>query len=547
MSRSLHDLCTMSLDEEERVVEQRVEATIRAALARPGNTLRFVESREKAAELAGKVQHLEAQRHQPHTWELLHVLATTRAARALLLWRLFPINNLPVEILEHILSLAVFSPSAAEVSRTRMALVSVCSYWRSVAINTPQLWSIIPITTLPPFHLPLLCLQRAKAHPLVLFIDQRDRNWTHSENDYLFGPDNMRLLMTCVSSFMDQVRQLFILTDTWAVALAALEVLQSTPPPRLLDRLEIHRTGNAYVEFHTVTPPRGIHTPYKLFKGAQVPLLDHVCFNGVHIDFGLATFRNLRAFELRKMAVEHMPTLEDFIPVLEGSPQLQKLVFDGACPQLSRICADDGIQWRPIQLKNLRELTIGNLVPDYAMYILKLIAAPDLRRLTLEKLVNEDFTPFVEKLSGLFPKVTVLTVNGLGTKDTEVLIAWLRTLPKLRYLRFSRVADEFLDAFLHYAPVYPVDDAQPEPRRSIIGARLEVAEILRCSTVNMQAFERFCTGRTEMKAPLRRILVPKGELDGSETPEEVWLRNTGVLSRVPPGSRPDLSHRYDTD
>ncbi|KAH8119977.1 hypothetical protein DFH11DRAFT_21656 [Phellopilus nigrolimitatus] len=548
MQQNIKDLCLLPHTEEELTIEQRAEIAFRAALSQPGvgEGLSLEETRAAVADLAEKIRELEAQRLQPHTWEMIDTLATMRAARAFYSWRTFPINNLPVEILEHIFSLAVYSPAFLNVSRTRMALVAVCSRWRSVIVNTPELWSIIPVTCPAPFYYPILCIQRAKAHPLILFIDQRDRQWNRSETDHRFGPVEMRVLFTHIATFMHQVQQLLILADTWAVIRVALDILQTVPAPRLMERLEIHRSGHAYVEFGQ-GPSSKLATSYRLFGGAQATSLSHISLSGVPVDFSPAPFRNLRVFELRKLAVEHMPTLEDFLPVLQGSPQLERLLFDGACPQLSKDCVGKAGLWKPVLLKNLRELTIGNLIPDYAIYVLQLIVAPELRRLALERLVNEDFTRFVEKLPGRFPKVMVLTVNGLGTESTTALLLWLQTLTNLRYLKVSRVADEFLDAFLNRVPESFAAGVQHKPRFVPVCERLEVFEIVKCSSMNFQTIQRFVEGRASMQVPLRRILVPKGELDGGKTLQEVWMRRTGILSSIPPGARPDLSSRYNSD
>ncbi|THH10974.1 hypothetical protein EW145_g971 [Phellinidium pouzarii] len=524
-----NDLCTMPYDEEERLINQRAQRAIKAGLTQSSELDKFKgpNAQAKADQIAKLIQDLEAQRAEPHPWELIIDLGAARAARSVLLWRLFPINTLPVEIFIHIFSLAIFSASASEIFETRMVLVAVCSLWRSIAIDTPKLWSIIPITCRPPFHLPRLCIERAKAIPLVLWIDQRDRNWNLQENDHKFEPEDMKSLMAFVSPIMQQMRQLVIFVDTWAVVLAALDALQAIPAPRLLERLEIHRSGHTLVEFPAGGAPEGFLTPYRLFGGARAPMLDHINFSGVHIDFTPASFRNLRFLELRKMTNVQMPTLDAFTTVLEESPQLEHLGFEGASPQLANIFDDNN--WKPIQLRNLRELVIAKLIPDYAIYILKLIAAPELRRLTLGKLVNEDFTGFMKQLPRRFPKVTLLTVNGLGINDTGLLVAWLRTLPRLRYLRIAHVADEFFYALLQKTPAFPVD-SRFAPEWILVGAQLEAIEIIKCNSININALQEFHRTRLELHLPLKKIYAPEGEMEG--TPAEEWLRDSELMTAL---------------
>ncbi|EJD03775.1 uncharacterized protein FOMMEDRAFT_167102 [Fomitiporia mediterranea MF3/22] len=544
MQRNLQEQSTVSFDEENRVLARDTEAFLREALS----SRKFVlppwsrqDTLVQVACYAQRIRQLEADRRRPHKWELVYDLAKTKAVYLLMRWRLFRINDFPVEIIQRIFELVVASPTFPEISKSRIKLASVCSYWRSIVINTAKLWSDIVINMRPPFHLFRLSLQRAKAHPLTLFVDQKDPNWTGSENHHRLSPKDMRALMSVIASCLDQVRTLIIHADTWAVIGAAEEILQSAPPPRQLQRLEIRRTGKTYVQFIApARPPPGITSPFRLFGGRHAPTLKHISFSGLYIDFAPASFRDLCVFEMRKMAVEQMPTLSDFLPVLQASPRLERLVFDSACPQLTGLGSRTSISGcLPIQLAYLRDFELSSLTPDYAIYILQVFQAPGLKRLTLERLLHENYNPFVLKLIGKFPEVTVLTVNGLGATNTGDLVAWLRTM-RVRYLRVARVANEFFEALATRAPVYPVDPTTRVPGWDFVCSRLESCEILLWTSIGPAAFKKFCS---ERRSTLRRILISQAAAEGIQSADKTWLVKTGILNFIPPGALPHLDER----
>lgn len=140
--RRMDQPCTLSLEDEEPIIEHRVGLTMATMLNIKELKLpsTFEETRLSAARFAEEIRRLEEQRLQQHTWGLLHVLSTKRAAYEILCWRMFPINNLPVEVLEHIFAACLASLSAADVYRCRKTLMAVCSHWLKVVINTPLMY-----------------------------------------------------------------------------------------------------------------------------------------------------------------------------------------------------------------------------------------------------------------------------------------------------------------------------------------------------------------------------------------------------------------------
>ena len=99
----------------------------------------YEQTKISVGRFAEELKRLQALRLQPHNWNLLHNLATKRAAYEILCWRMFKINELPNEVLERIFASCLEMLSAADVHRWRMTLMAVCSNWLTILINTPQM------------------------------------------------------------------------------------------------------------------------------------------------------------------------------------------------------------------------------------------------------------------------------------------------------------------------------------------------------------------------------------------------------------------------
>ncbi|KAJ3762187.1 hypothetical protein EV360DRAFT_79544 [Lentinula raphanica] len=91
-------------------------------------------------------------------------------------------TRLPLELLREIfLYLAVEEEHRG--MRPRLPISQVCRYWRYVAITYPKLWSTIKIymPTEGDIHLTKLWLERARQHPLTVYVEQwyRPRDESH--------------------------------------------------------------------------------------------------------------------------------------------------------------------------------------------------------------------------------------------------------------------------------------------------------------------------------------------------------------------------------
>ena len=348
-------------------------------------------------------------------------------------------------------------------------------------------------------------------------------------------------LMALLSPCMYRVRLLVILCDTWAAQLAAMRTLRSMNPPQYLKRLELHRMGNAYITLRA--PPGSAEAlPTRLFRGLPMPSLHRVALNGVFVDY--STFRNLRVLEMSKMPVEHMPSLEVFAAVLKGSPRLNRLSLNGACAKLEVLCEKGSRyqDWKPIRMAHLQELLIFNLISEYAIFATKIIDAPDVRFLHIAHMADPaEAELFIRHLTGRYPKVSILMVDAVACADKAVYALWLMTMP-VTYLMFSRVPEAFVDALL----LERSDDEGNVywSQMRLVCPHLEALQISDWNSVGGANVYRIWKATKAHAMPLKALFVSSKDLETMEENDKYWTRQTGILSEVPAGCRPELNERY---
>jgi hypothetical protein len=370
---------------------------------------------------------------------LVKTIVRQHAKIRLLLWRCFPVNKLPVEILVYILRFAVTSfATNVEVSYMRESLLRVCSTWRRLMLDTPSMWRRIEFSKKIKFNESLRALQHSKTLPVYITIDHRDPTWTQVEHDdHYFGVEHMEAIMGAIASNMRRVRELCIRVDTWRVALVALTSLSCAPRAEILRAFEIHRSGPRYVRF-SGEAPQLLKTPIPIFRSGA-PVVECIRFSGVHVKWEEFSLQNLQVLEFRRMALEVMPSLQDFHQMLAANITLRKLVFDGTGPKLVDIEATKLAQ--PVKLPLLRDLLFNDVSTEYATLALRTFEAPNLRRFALHTHGDNGSPKLFELLPGKFPRVNVVVMDHLNFAPTEaskdLICSWLRSMPNLRYLKVS--------------------------------------------------------------------------------------------------------------
>lgn len=379
----------------------------------------------------------------------------SRGHMRVLLWRCFVINKLPVEILLLILQHALNAETISELNKTRSRLIHVCAPWRRILLDTPSAWNTIEFSKRMSLEGCLFALRHSGKMPLQIMVDHTDPLWTKGEDDpHYFRARDMIKIMKVVLHFMDRVQALFIRVDTWEVTLAGLCSLAKAPPAPLLTSFEFYRSGPCYASF-SGGAPEALRTPQSIFKNGA-PSITHVRLCGVHIDWKAHPFRNLDTLDLRQTATELMPPTKTFQAMLANSPNLRRLYLDSTGPKFSKNAPDD--VGPPVQLLKLQELMMVDLSTDFAHYVLQQFSAPNLKQLAFVGF-TEDFLDILQYTTGLFPRLTVLALDSIFICTDEasrsLAVPWLRSMPRLRYLRLSRVPPRFIDVITNVFHVTP--------------------------------------------------------------------------------------------
>ncbi|KAF4604935.1 hypothetical protein EYR40_003718 [Pleurotus pulmonarius] len=451
--------------------------------------------------------------------EINNHLMRVRLARSLIYWQLFRINDLPNEILSIILRDVVWSGTVPEAGVTnRLRITWVSKRWREVAINDSTLWSAIWFRDPAPQERSFCWFERAgKATLDIRVAEPRGGQWTGEE---------MAVFLDRLFVKLEQIRSLIVVVDNWPPALVVLDKIQEYSTRRtfgLLERFEIHRNGSPYVWIGAGYEPDRHRDPMKLFGGAILPALRSITINGVHIDWNRSPLSNLTRLDIRRIPLEMSPTLPRFREILQNCPDLARLSLDGAGPVWTPPLA---AVFSPIVLPNLRHLVIGDYSLQYAMYVGTQISAPNIRALTLMNLVGEDYAPFFNMITGAFPDIRVLTVHNIECvavpASRAVMVKWLKSMPKVGYLRMANLKMNFLQLFLGDGEDPSFDlSARWEgnaimPPRQIITPNLLYLEVYASDPALVASL---VLARKAIGAPFRKVFVDLA-LTAKFTPEQ---------------------------
>ncbi|EPT03126.1 hypothetical protein FOMPIDRAFT_1022490, partial [Fomitopsis schrenkii] len=231
---------------------------------------------------------------------------------------LAPVLRLPVELLSEVF---VLNASTHEPDDLRwLHVASVCQYWRSVAIDSPRLWTSISFKAEPWVA---LLLQRSKNMPLTAHVDLRARQFDYKCDG--FG---------LVAKSMHRVRQLTIDSGEMHGTVHRLWRHMTYPAP-ILESFVFHN------------PPQSrsgptSHVPTQLFSD-ECPSLRHV--------------------ELHRCTWCWATTLtvDDILGALDRMPNLEWLDLDQITPEIPWFFVPTVAQGHIAHLPRLKFLRIGAL------------------------------------------------------------------------------------------------------------------------------------------------------------------------------------------
>ncbi|KAI0045208.1 hypothetical protein FA95DRAFT_1521734 [Auriscalpium vulgare] len=449
--------------------------------------------------------------------KIADTLAEATWKRKVLLYRLFPINRMPVEILSNIFRFVVWSSvEANQTNLLRLRMTWVCRHWRQVAIADQTLWNTIWFRDSAPFDRSLTFFDRAGTATIDLRINESRRYYqTRDEQLKMTGPQ-MEVVADILMTKVDQIRTLIVVVESWPPILVLLERLYRARTPTLLARVEIHRTGHPYSYPGPAYTSVEYHDALRLCNG-DAPSLNFLCLNGIHLNWDHSPMNNLTTLDLRRMPSYVAPSIARFREVLRNSPNLRKLAIDGAGPEHKPEDTTD--LGPPIDLLRLTTIVFGDVTPAYAIWFNAGIRAPNVRDLTLINLIMGDYGPVLKFLTGRFPNVVVLTLFNIEVLQTaenlRSMTQWLLSMPIVQYLRIALLKPHLFAPFLidgrFHAEDVPLNPT-PEEVARVVSSGQRIAVFPELSTLEFQhipsaAIIGFVGRRKELGIPLDLVYI----------------------------------------
>ncbi|KAH9004084.1 hypothetical protein EDB86DRAFT_2130385 [Lactarius hatsudake] len=449
---------------------------------------------------------------------LLADLAEATWKRKVLLWRTFPFDSLPAEIIVNIFRYAIWStPSSFEGVLLRFRLTWVCQSWRQIVVDDQTLWNTIWFKDSKiGYSRSKLFFERAGTATLDLRIEDDDK--TRVNPDQPMTGETMHQIMDVITTKASQLRMLIVVVEMWPPVLVLLDRLhRSSKSLRQLERVEIHRTGRPYRWDGPDYPLSDYHHALTLCNG-HTSEVTSLCLNGLHLNWDKCLLANLTVLDLRRMPPDLGPSLNRFREMLKSSPGLKKLSLDGAGPVLPTTVSRRPLP--PVFLPRLESFILGDMPIAYAVFCAGIIHAPSLRELTLLNLGGDDHAPLLKALTEKFPELLILALYCLDVaitpQNARIVARWLLSMPKVKFLRVAGMATHMFSPFFADGRFHARDDIplvpSPEERAAIeaTGPRIILCpnlEAIEVQHINTDVVIKFVRGRHEYGVPLKRLYI----------------------------------------
>ena len=350
----------------------------------------------------------------------------------------FRFNELPTELLTEIFHYAIFLTPYDVDLKAATRLTHVCRLWRSVMIGDRRIWN--PVCFGNPKYFDRTFALMGRAGPTNIDIRIRDTE------DKPLSKDAMIQLIDRLFLQLPSIRKLDIFLYNREAVVPILDGLRQHIPrcdsPLILEYIEIHSfySPGVAAEFFPSLP---------LFGGVILPSFRHLRLDGVNIQWEVGLLSRLTTLDLRRIAMELLPSSVDFRAVLSGANGLEKMILDGAGPK------HEGVRHphRPVTIPSLRILVLGGLSDSYAEYVLSHFITPNVLDLTIMFPMHNIYTKLLTCLAttSRMPKVKILNLvktpaNGLPIpNDSRSLLArWLESMPELVFIRLLRTSSLIL-------------------------------------------------------------------------------------------------------
>ena len=409
------------------------------------------------------------------------------------------------------------------------------------------LWSIVWFKDRFPYERSLAFVERAGTAPLDIRINERHQGWytkhmndldDSQEDGHHFTAKMMEDVMDKLLLKIRTIRTLVIMVDTWGPALVVLNRLHnSCNVPERMERFELHRTGRPWLLVGPIPNPRTLPPQISFCDRRTLPQLTYACFNGLRIQWSVPQMSNLYVLDIRRVPIDSCPSIYDFRDMLTQSPRLSKLALDAAGPRW--VSADTiDVNLPPIPLPSLATLVIGDFTPLYAIYVLNIFTAKNLIDLTILNMVGSDYGPLIERLTGWFPDIRVMTVYSVQLLDSALnkrrVIKWLQSMPKIEILKVAQLTKTLLQHFLEDVNVWEETTDLFAPKKPFVPL-LPKLEILEYQSMTFDCVSHFVEGRKEIGAPLKKIYVILPWFVQMKVEEKKWLARKAQLYQLNAG------------
>lgn len=335
-----------------------------------------------------------------------------------------------------------------DIPQFEVLISHVCHHWRTVALNTPSLWTKIDVSPLdsPPFERVQILLGRSKSLPIDIHIDCEPPD--DDEEDYSGSEDSELGQSPHSMSFSDLDNLMSLLVphiSRWGsveVGVACYKhmfvFLSAVSDPSIagapqLEALQLYHHEDA--ESLTAFAHPDLVQHFKLFGGVA-PRLKSIALWGVHVDWcqeWLSCGSNILDLELAYHTDDVRPSWTQLAGILCGAPKLETLSLCSSGP------LGAPHDWHPegssgsysdhytgvIELRSLISLVLAFHSPVYVSGLLRRLSFPALKTLTLD-LDDGDFTDLAAQLAG--PVVTAIPAIQKDGEKKRSLLSGLDTL-----------------------------------------------------------------------------------------------------------------------
>lgn len=458
-----------------------------------------------------ELQYQKQKAVKANTEGLEKMLFVARINHRVRFLRIFRINDLPIEIFSNILHLICSTaPDPSATIRWPLHLTWVCRHWRAVMIEDQTMWNTLWLSDTFNYNLSMIWLERAGNTAIDVRInDSKEKPWTLAI---------ARAVVERLFAKLSTIRVLVVILQDWDAILYLVHEFQRVKThnmPMIMERLELHRTGQAYVQAGIQHDLNLYRRSTSLFGGANVPTLRHITINGINIDWASDVLGNLLTIDMRRIPIDRGPTAQELYNILLNSPTMNKLVFTGAGPRLPTT----HILPPPVEMRDLVSVALGDVSPAYGAYTVSRFTCPNLLDLTLMNLIRQDFAPFYQSLTNRMPLMRVLTQFGADLPPGGdalaaaqlVYVKFLEALPEVKYLRINAVSHDLLNLYLW-------DSKHMVSAVGIVGAvnfehpvcpKLEVLEYHQMDT---QFISTWVAARRNMGLPLKKVYIGESTL-----------------------------------